>query len=69
MIPKDFSDISALPAYRRVLQAERAFCLAGGEGRAYSGLRCCSIDCFRIDSGAPPQVMIQYERDQNTGLR
>ena len=59
-------------ASQQSLQSTRlspALCLTGGEGRAYSGLRCCSMYCFRIDNSAPPHVMIQYERDQNTGLR
>lgn len=33
------------------------------------GLLCCSMYCLRIDKGAPPHEMMQYDRDQNTGLR
>ena len=44
------------------LQAEHALGLAGGEGRAYSGLRCCSMSCFRIDSGAPRRRKIKPPR-------
>jgi len=39
------------------------------EARPYSGLSRCWIYCFRIESGAPLHDMLQYERDQNTGLR
>ena len=38
-------------------------------GRPYFGLSCCSMYCLGIESGAPPHEMMQYQRDQKTGLR
>ena len=37
--------------------------------RDQSGCSCCSMYRRRIAGGAPPQVMMQYDRLQRTGLR
>ena len=35
----------------------------------HSGAPCCLTYCLITDSGAPPHETMQYDRDQNTGLR